>query len=106
MVKHTVGQNEALILAGLRATDESTIAQIAERVEPARTIGDGSIYIALQRMTARGLVTVRKVRATSPDGRERSIGLYAITGEGSRALQSWERDAERVRHLRAYPGIA
>jgi DNA-binding PadR family transcriptional regulator len=100
-VSATLGQNEALILAGLRASEASTIAQVAERIESTREIGDGSIYIALQRMVARGLVRVQKATRRSANDRMRTIGFYTITGAGQSALDAWEHDANRVRQLRA-----
>jgi DNA-binding PadR family transcriptional regulator len=99
-VQKTLGINEALILAALTGGAESSVAEVADRVVRVRDVDDGSIYMALQRMTDRGLVTRRKERVRSADGRDRDIGKYRITGEGSRALASWEHDTQAVTRLR------
>ena len=96
--------NEALILAALGSGSEATIADLAARLDDndlERKIGDGSIYIALQRMVERGYVTSRKTRVVSGDGRPRDIGVYQITGQGLTAVQRFDRDAQAVLRLRA-----
>jgi DNA-binding PadR family transcriptional regulator len=99
-MRTTLGINEAYILAGLETAKELTVAGVAERVEGDRDIDDGSIYVALQRMIARGFVTMRKIRTASADGRVREIGVYAITGEGARTLDEFTAQVAGLTRLR------
>ena len=99
-MKTTLGINEALILAALSSRGECSVAQVAERVGKNRDVDDGSLYVALQRMAERGFVGRRKVRVRSADGREREVGAYKITAEGTDALDRWEREAHAVTRLR------
>jgi DNA-binding PadR family transcriptional regulator len=103
-----IGVNEALILASLTA-GEGTIAQIAERLEKGldpHEIGDGTIYVALQRMIARGFVTRRKDILVAADGRPREVGHYRITDAGSAAMSAFERKAAAVPIVRLSPAGA
>lgn len=99
-MKTTLGINEALILAALASRGECSVAQVAERVVEDRDVDDGSLYVALQRMAERGFVTRRKVKVRSADGREREVGAYKITGQGTGALDRWQREAAAVTRLR------
>lgn len=99
--------NEALILACLSGGQESTVAAVAAQLEAderGRKVDDGSIYMALQRMGQRGFVTTRKERVTSADGRPRDIGVYRITGAGSRSLDQFLAETEAVGRLRVVMG--
>ena len=99
-MKTTLGINGALILAILTSKVEATVAEVAERLESIRDIDDGSIYVALQRMSERGLVQQRKVRTRSADGRKRDIGVYTITAEGVAALDAFQRESAALPKLR------
>jgi len=90
----------------LITAEPKTIAEIAEAVENHRDLDDGTIYVALQRMTQRGFVTSRKTRVVSADKRPRDIGVYTITAEGCCALNEWDRAAGGVRRLRLAAGLA
>lgn len=103
-MRGVLGMNEALILASLGVTGDATVADIAARLERydlGRPIDDGSIYVALQRMVQRGFVRMRKVRVISGDGRPREVGAYRITGDGSKAVQQFGREAQALTTLRA-----
>ena len=102
-VQKQLGMNEALILACLSAGDEATVAEVAQRLAGdsfGRTIDDGSIYMALTRMTSRGYVTARKIPVVSSDGRTRQIGTYMIASAGARALAQFTREAQAIPRLR------
>jgi DNA-binding PadR family transcriptional regulator len=106
-MKTTLGMNEALILACLSGGQESTVAAVAAQLEAderGRKIDDGSIYMALQRMGQRGFVTTRKERVTSADGRPRDIGVYRITGAGSRSIDQFLAETQSVARLRLAMG--
>jgi DNA-binding PadR family transcriptional regulator len=105
-VKNTLGINEALILAALASEGECSVAQVAQRVVRHRDVDDGSIYVALQRMAERGFVTRRKVTVQSADRRAREVGVYKITGEGTRAVDEWSREAAAVTRLRTAGQLA
>jgi DNA-binding PadR family transcriptional regulator len=108
-MRTSLGMNEALILACLLGGSNATVADVAERLDGddfGRRIDDGSIYIALQRMTERGYLTAGKARVISADGRPRDVGIYRITGEGARALEQFAHEAMAVQRLRASFGGA
>lgn len=99
-----LGMNEALILVSLIGTGDATVADIAARLEGCdlgRRIDDGSIYVALQRMAERGYVRMRKTRVISADGRPRDVGAYRITGDGTKAVQQFSREARALTTLRS-----
>lgn len=94
--------NEALALTALESGDELSVADIAKRlsaVDVGRAIDDGSLYLALHRMSQRGMVSVAKRTVTSRDGKPREIGYYAITLEGKRAVSQFVREANAVARL-------
>jgi DNA-binding PadR family transcriptional regulator len=90
-----LGMNEALILSALHCGDAMSVADVAGRIaaegDLGRLIDDGSIYLALHRMSQRGLVSASKRVVTSADGKQREINVYTICAEGRRA-------ATQVRH--------
>lgn len=99
--------NEAFVLAALFG-NERTIAEIAEALEQSeirRSVSDGSIYMALQRMLDRGFVTSKKVSVISVDGRSREVGRYAITASGQRAARAFFAEAEALVRLRPALGM-
>jgi DNA-binding PadR family transcriptional regulator len=99
----SIGANEALILTVLQSLDALSVADVALRLEKAeilvRSIDDGSIYLALYRMSQRGLVSVVKRSVISADGRRREIGFYAITEAGQKAVSQFEADSRAVIRL-------
>jgi DNA-binding PadR family transcriptional regulator len=98
----SIGANEALILTVLQSLDALSVADVALRLEKAelgRSIDDGSIYLALHRMSQRGLVSVVKRSVISADGRRREIGFYAITEAGQKAVSQFEADSRAVIRL-------
>jgi len=108
-VRTSIGPNEALILSALCAGSEASVADLAARLESAdigRPVDDGSIYVALQRMTDRGYVASRKVKVVSADGRAREIGRYTITPEGETAVTQFAREAAAVRRLHPILGAS
>lgn len=103
-MKHSIGLNEATILEILGQCGESTIGDIAQRTELVRAISEGAIYVALQRMIARGFVSIRKSKAISADGREREIGFYTISGDGMRVVDEYRLAANAFTKLRTALG--
>jgi DNA-binding PadR family transcriptional regulator len=96
--------NEALILTALEAGDVLSVAGVAARLEGAdigRSIDDGSIYLALHRMTQRGLVTSERRTVTSADGKQREIGFYSIGNDGRSAIAQFLREANAATRLSA-----
>jgi DNA-binding PadR family transcriptional regulator len=94
--------NEALILSALEAGEALSVAQVAGRLEATdmgRSIDDGSIYLALQRMGERGMVTSERRAVVSADGKQRVIGFYSITGAGRQAVQQFLREANAATRL-------
>lgn len=108
-MRTSLGPNEALILSALCANSEASVADLAARLEAAnigRPVDDGSIYVALQRMTDRGYVASRKVKVVSADGRTREIGRYTITAAGETAVTQFLREANAVRYLHPIVGTS
>jgi DNA-binding PadR family transcriptional regulator len=102
-VGRSIGGNEALILTVLLSLEALSVADVAlclEKAELGRSIDDGSIYLALHRMSQRGLVSVVKRSVISADGRPREIGFYAITEAGQKALSRYDADSSAVVRLR------
>jgi DNA-binding PadR family transcriptional regulator len=99
----SIGPNEALILTVLQSLDALSVADVALRLEEAeldRSIDDGSIYLALYRMSQRGLVSVVKRSVISADGRSREVGFYAITEAGQKAVSQFIAESRAVIRLR------
>ncbi len=94
--------NEALILSALESGEALSVADVAGRlstIDMGRSIDDGSIYLALHRMSARGMVTSSRRVVTSADGKQREIGFYSITGAGRQAVSQFLREASAATRL-------
>jgi DNA-binding PadR family transcriptional regulator len=105
-MQHALGMNEAIILSALEGREECSVAEVAQllaTVDIGRSIDDGSIYIALRRMTERGFVSVRRGKVISADNRPREIGFYAVTPQGSQAVQQFARESSAVQTLSLAP---
>lgn len=105
-MQHALGMNEAIILSALEGQDACSVADVARlltTVDIGRAIDDGSIYIALRRMTERGFVTVRRGKVISADNRPREIGYYAVTPQGSQAVHQFARESRAVQTLSLSP---
>jgi DNA-binding PadR family transcriptional regulator len=103
----SIGANEALILTVLQPLDALSVADVALRLEKAelgRSIDDGSIYLALYRMSQRGFVSVVKRSVISADGRRRKIGFYAIMEAGQKAVSQSEADSRAVIRIQEIGG--
>jgi DNA-binding PadR family transcriptional regulator len=94
-----IGLNEALIMTVLETTDAASIADVADRLrtlDHTRFVDDGGIYMALRRMTQRGLVSCEKRTVLSSDGRHRDVGFYTISPAGRDAVRSYLRQANTL----------
>ncbi len=101
-MKGSIGLNEALILSALEGGEALSVADVAQRFDAAnvgRTVDDGSIYLALHRMTQRGLVNREARVATSADRKQREIGYYKIAAEGLRAIKEFGRSVDAMPRL-------
>jgi len=94
-----LGLNEAHILSIIADGDERSLSDIIDALECLkldRTIREATAYMALQRMSTRGFVVIRKIRITSQDGRVREIGVYHITAGGRSAVQQFSREVSSI----------
>jgi PadR family transcriptional regulator PadR len=93
MAKDTVGGFELqVLLAVIRLDDEAYGVPISDTIEEAsgREVAAGSIYITLDRLEAKGLVTSRLGEST-PERGGRAKTYYRITGKGVRAVRHAQR---------------
>jgi DNA-binding PadR family transcriptional regulator len=107
-MKTSIGTNEALILTVLQCRESLSVADVAARLGNAdlgRRIDDGSIYLALHRMSQRGLVTVLKRPVVSADGRTRQIGYYTIAAAGQTAASRFVAESNAVVRLARLEGV-
>ena len=88
------------VLQSLEALSVADVALRLENAELGRSIDDGSIYLALHRMSQRGLVSVVKRSVVSADGRPREVGFYEITDAGQKAVSQFVADSTAVIRLR------
>jgi len=98
--------NEALILTTLDDGHASSVADVARRLSTldiGRSIDDGSIYLALKRMSERGFVSVTRSTVISADNRSRVIGFYAITPQGRQTVNQFAREASVITRLSPSP---
>jgi len=58
-----------------------------EMVKASPALGRGTIYVVLNRMEERGLVTSRQVKEAGTPGMP--LRVYSVTGLGQRALSAW-----------------
>ena len=93
MAKDTVGGFELqVLLAVIRLGDDAYGVPISDTIEEAsgREVATGSIYITLDRLEAKGLVTSRLGESTRERG-GRAKTYYQITGKGVRAVRRAQR---------------
>ena len=93
MAKDTVGGFELhVLLAVIRLGDKAYGVPISDTIEEAsgREVAAGSIYVTLERLEAKGLVTSRRGEST-PERGGRAKTYYQITGKGMRAVRQAQR---------------
>ena len=93
MAKDTVGGFELhVLLAVIRLGDNEYGVPISDTIEEAsgREVAAGSIYVTLERLEAKGLVTSRRGEST-PERGGRAKTYYQITGKGMRAVRQAQR---------------
>lgn len=93
MAKDTVGGFELhVLLAVIRLGDNAYGVPISDTIEEAsgREVAAGSIYVTLERLEAKGLVTSRRGEST-PERGGRAKTYYQITGKGMRAVRQAQR---------------
>jgi DNA-binding PadR family transcriptional regulator len=90
--QRSIGLAEARILSVLFAT--ATIVEIVKRLED--ELDDAAVYLALKRLTDRGLVTRRTVTRRASDGKMRDLGEYTPTPEAFAALEQFKDVAQRI----------
>jgi len=93
MAKDTVGGFELqVLLAVIRLDDNAYGVPISDTIEEAsgREVAAGSIYITLDRLEAKGLVTSRLGESTRERG-GRAKTYYQVTGKGVRAVRHAQR---------------
>lgn len=93
-----IGEFEELVLLSIvRLGDEAYGVPIRKRLEEAgRRVAVGALYVTLDRLGDKGLVTSREGEATPQRG-GRAKRYYRLTGEGRRALDEAEEVRARVR---------
>jgi PadR family transcriptional regulator len=81
-----------VLLAVMRLRDDAYGVPIADTIEDAsgREVAAGSIYITLDRLEAKGLVTSRLGEST-PERGGRAKTYFQITGKGVRAVRQAQR---------------
>src|SRR3954468_16751166 len=93
MAKDALGGFELqVLLAVMRLGDDAYGVPIADTIEQAsgRDIAAGSIYITLDRLEAKGLVTSQLGEST-PERGGRAKTYFRVTGKGGRAVGSGRR---------------
>jgi PadR family transcriptional regulator PadR len=93
MGKDTVGGFELqVLLAVIRLGDDAYGVPISDTIQEAsgREVAAGSIYITLDRLETKGLVTSRRGEST-PERGGRAKTYYQITGKGVRAVRHAKR---------------
>lgn len=99
MERKRIGAKEALVLTALHGP--STINEVCDRLD-GEPIDDAGIYLALKRLTDRGLLLRRTVTRRTADGKMRDVGEYRPTPEAAEALQEWTREVSPImRRLQA-----
>src|SRR5215475_10615030 len=89
MAKDTLGGFELqVLLAVMRLGDEAYGVPIADTIEEAsgREVAAGSIYITLDRLESKGLVTSRLGEST-PERGGRAKTYFHVTGKGVQAVR-------------------
>src|SRR5437763_1447129 len=98
MAKDSIGGFELqVLLAVLRVGDDAYGVPIADAIEEAsgREIAAGSIYITLDRLESKGLVTSR-VGESTPERGGRAKTYFQVTGKGLRAVRQAQRTLVRL----------
>src|SRR5215831_4633081 len=93
MAKDTLGGFELqVLLAVMRLGDEAYGVPIADTIEEAsgRDVAAGSIYITLDRLKSKGLITSRLGEST-PERGGRAKTYFQITARGARAVRHAQR---------------
>src|SRR6476646_2011585 len=93
MAKDILGGFELqVLLAVMRLGEDAYGVPISDTIEEAsgREIAAGSIYITLDRLESKGLVTSRLGEST-PERGGRAKTYYQITGKGVRAVRAAQR---------------
>jgi PadR family transcriptional regulator, regulatory protein PadR len=86
-----------VLLAVMRLGDDAYGVPISDTIEAAsgREVAAGSIYITLDRLESKGLVTSRLGEST-PERGGRAKTYYQITGKGVRAVRHAQRTLVRL----------
>jgi len=98
MARGTLGGFELqVLLAVLRLGADAYGVPIADAIEDAsgREVAAGSIYITLDRLEEKGLVTSRLGEST-PERGGRAKTYFQVTGEGLRAVRQAQRTLVRL----------
>jgi DNA-binding PadR family transcriptional regulator len=99
MVKRDVvgGFELQVLLAVMRLGDDAYGVPISDTIEAAsgREVAAGSIYITLDRLESKGLVTSRMGEST-PERGGRAKTYYQITGKGVQAVRHAQRTLVRL----------
>jgi len=93
MARDVVGGFELqVLLAVMRLGDDAYGVPISDTIEEAsgREVAAGSIYITLDRLESKGLVTSR-VGESTPERGGRAKTYYQVTGKGVRAVRQAQR---------------
>lgn len=95
-----LGEFEILVLmAALRLRDEATGSRVRDEIErlTARRIARGAVYVTLDRLEAKKLLSSRHLAAT-PDRGGRPKRIYRVQPSGVRAI---ERSLTALQRMRA-----
>ena len=94
--------NEPLILSVLVVGDAMSVAEIASRISREklrRPVTDAAIYLALHRMSKRGLVRASKGTVRSADGKQREVSFFSILAEGRRTEAQYRHEGDIAKRL-------
>jgi PadR family transcriptional regulator, regulatory protein PadR len=98
IVANPLGEFEVLMLLGvLRLGDDAIPSAVRMEIElrAKRPVQRGAIYVTLDRLEAKGLLTSRATEADGSGARPRRA--YRVTPRGLRALRRALREVERMR---------
>jgi PadR family transcriptional regulator, regulatory protein PadR len=93
-----LGEFEVLMLLGvLRLGDEAVPSAVRTEIESraGRAVQRGAIYVTLDRLEAKGLLTSRAADAGGPGSQPRRA--YRVTSRGMHALRRALKEVERMR---------
>jgi PadR family transcriptional regulator, regulatory protein PadR len=97
-VANSLGEFEVLMLLGvLRLGDDAVPAAVRTEIErrAKRAVQRGAIYVTLDRLETKGLLTSRVTDADGAGSRQRRT--YKVTTRGMHALRRAIREVERMR---------